>query len=172
MNRRSIINLIAVAVLCLLAIGGYALWYGIVANKSAEAAELRSRLGAHGEAGNRAAFARSALAELGPKEEETYRHLVAADDIVPFLEGLETTGDRLGSSVEVISVTNSQTGDALALSLRITGSFDAVMRTLGAVEYQTYDTVLTSLTLDTLPEEGSAWSAAASFTVGMRQKQP
>ena len=169
MNRRALVNLIAAAVLCLLAIAGYLFWYGQVADKSAEAAELRSKLGASGEAGNRAALAHNALEELAPKEEELYRHLVASDDIVPFLEGLETTGDRLGSNVEVVSVTNNQAGDALALSLRITGSFDAVTRTLGAIEYQTYDTVLTNLTLDTPPEE-SAWSAAVSFTVGMRQK--
>jgi hypothetical protein len=50
------------------------------------------------------------------------------------------------------------------MSLRIVGSFDAVMRTLGAIEYQAYDTTLANVTLDT--PTGENWTASASFLVG------
>ena len=40
----------------------------------------------------------------------------------------------------------------------------AVMRTLGAIEYQPYATTLSNVTLDT--PTGTSWTAAATFLVG------
>jgi hypothetical protein len=174
MIRRPFIDVLIAGIFCLLAIGGYVLWYGMVASAADEAARLAQELGAQGEAESRALGVEKKLAELEAKEAGVYGHLVSANDIVPFLEQLEATGERLGSNVEVVSVTNAPGTplETLSLSLRITGSFDAVMRTLGAIEYQTYDTALTNLTLDTPPGEVRAWSAAATFAVGMRPATP
>ncbi|HEX8591618.1 MAG TPA: hypothetical protein VF696_02640 [Candidatus Paceibacterota bacterium] len=169
MIRRPLSDILGAALVFIAALGGYIIWYGTVTGEVEKAAALSQELGAHGEADSRAALARKELLELGQKEADVYGHLVATDDIVPFLESLEATGERLGTKVEVASVANSPGTplNTLTLSLRITGDFNAVMRTLGAIEYQTYDTVLTNLTLDTPPGSSAQWSAAATFAVGV-----
>ena len=65
----------------------------------------------------------------------------------------------------------------LNLSVSITGTFDAVSKTVGAIEYQPYNTSLTSLSLSTTANPGDTgtttattsqpvWNAAVVFSVG------
>lgn len=158
-----------------LATGAYAFWYHQVEERSLEAATLRAEIEARGEAGSRIAQARKELDAIAHEEASVYAYFVSPENVVSFLESLEATGTGLGSTVEVVSVANgtgAQQG-SLNVSLRITGSFDTVLRTVGAIEYQPYHTRLMSLTLDT-PRTGTGetWTAAASFLVGMTPQPP
>lgn len=164
-------HIAAAGLLLLLSVGAYAFWFRHVNALSAEAAQLSTELRTRGDAGSRASSLRRAIGEIERQEGEVYRRFVGSDTIVTYLEGVEATAESLGASVEVVSVGNASAKRdqlvQLQMSLRITGTFDAVMRTLGAIEYQAYDTTLSSLTLDTPPQADAGWTAAATFLVGM-----
>ncbi len=119
----------------------------------------------------RVAAAKAALPALAADETAINQYFVKPDDIVPFLEKLQAAGKAEGAVVEVLSVGNGQGSDhRIALSLRITGSFESVMRTVGGIEYSPYDIVLGNLTLDTQGTKTKAgapeWTGAAVFTIG------
>lgn len=173
MSRNAYIPVIATAALLLASVGGYFLWRGHVERTAAQAAAFATELKARGEQGAGAATARRALEELALHESRVESHFVGEEEIVPYLEGLEATGDSLGAAVEVLSVgnTSAKAGEPgrMQISLSITGPFDSVARTLGAIEYQAYDTRLMSLALDS-PPGASGWTAAAVFEVGTGMK--
>jgi hypothetical protein len=89
---------------------------------------------------------------------------------VAFLGDLEKQGKAQGAAVEVLSVTDQDaTKRRISLSLKITGSFDAVVRTLGTIEYGPYDAVLTNVTLDSVAAKENApavWTAAVVISFG------
>lgn len=163
---KSLMHLIAAAGFLLLTLIAYGAWFTIVGRTSAEASALRTEIANRGEAGTRAAMARKTLDDLALQEASLYGHLVAPSDIVSFLETVEGTGRRLGTSIEVVSVGPAQNKqNQIALALSISGPFDAVMRTLGALEYQKYATTLTNLTLESQGASAGIWEAAVTFTV-------
>lgn len=169
MTIRRYIGISIAATILLTALAAYGLWYSAVSRKAAEAAQLGSELRTLGEAGGRAASVRRAKEELDRQEALVYGHFVDNATIVPFLETIESTGRSLGAEIDVVSVGDAQgKSNQLQMALSITGSFDAVVRTLGAIEYQAYDTTLTSFTLDTPPTDDAVWTAAATFLVGKR----
>jgi len=153
-------------------IAAYGFWYATVGTASAEAAQLAEKIKTAGHDSARVAAAKAALVSLAEDELSVRTYLVPTNDVVPFLEGLEQTGKQLGAAVEVASVSaqNSTNRPHLLLALKITGSFDSVLRTLGAIEYGPYDSELTNLTLDTprleAGEASVAWTATATFTIG------
>ena len=168
MIRTPYIHLIVVSLFLAVAVGAYVLWYGHVRGLSAQAAELSAQLQTLGDAGGRASSVRREVEEVTRQEAEVYRRFVGGDTIVTYLEAVEATGNGLGADVTVVSVANAPARAGhpaeLQMALRIAGSFDAVMRTLGAIEYQAYDTTLANVALDT--PTGENWTAAATFLVG------
>lgn len=159
---------LAVAVLLLLAaIGGCVFWYMRVDALKEEVTQLRTKRVETEAQSARIAEAKSALATLAESEARIERYFVPQGDVVPFLETVGQTGDTLGSTVEVVSVT-AEPGEGdrgrLRLALRITGSFAAVMRTVGALEYGPFDSRLMTITLDGGGE--GQWSASATYAIG------
>lgn len=170
MRRLTLIHLVFAGTLLAAVLGAYGLWYASVGKLSVEAAALAESIRTKSQESARVAAARVALASLSADEAAMRAYLVREQDIVSFLGTLEETGASLGSNVEVVSVgadTKDERG-RLVLSLKITGSFDAVQRTLGAFEYGPYDSAIQSVTFDTVrTEAGNAgWTAVATFTLG------
>lgn len=118
------------------------------------------------------AAAKEALPALATDEAAINTYFVKPDDIVPFLESLQAIGRARGARVDVVSVDGNQNNPQkrITVSLKITGSFEGVMRTLGSIEYSPHDIALSSLTLDTdLGTEGKStgvWTGAAIFSIG------
>ena len=171
MKRLTLIQLVFALLLLLGVLGTYAFWYASVGSSSVRAAALSEEIRTKGQDSARVAAAKVALEALSEDEAAMRAYLVRQEDIVPFLSRLEETGTSLGSNIEVVSVAaeNTETRSHIRLSLKISGSFDAVLRTLGAIEYGPYDSALQALTFDTIPggTEGAAvWTAAATFTLG------
>lgn len=165
--KNPLIHLILAALALILAISAYGVWFVMVDTENAHARTLAGEIHTKGQDAERIVQAKAALAALATNEDSIAQHFVAGSDVVPFLGSLETTGKALGSKVEVVSVgadTGGKSQGHLNLSLHITGSFDSVVRTLGALEYAPYDIVLTNLSLDTASPP--TWSVAATFSVG------
>jgi len=177
MKRTALIQLSLALLLLASVLGAYGFWYASVGKASVEAAALSEAMQTKSQDSARVAAAKVALESLSEDEAAMRAYLVREQDIVPFLGTLEQTGTSLGAVVEVVSVSTARKDERsqIQLSLKITGSFDAVLRTLGAIEYGPYDSAIQSVTFDTVPAEvgsPSSWTAAATFTLGTQTETP
>jgi hypothetical protein len=171
MIRRTLIELVIALLVLAGVLGAYAFWYGAVGDASAEAAALSKEIRAKGIESSRVADEKDALTLLAADEASMRAYFVRQEEIVPFLSMLEKKGAALGAKLEVASVSEDATGgrNRILLSLKITGSFDAVLRTLGAIEYGPYDSSVSNVTFDTSSAEDgvpAVWTAVGTFAIG------
>lgn len=165
--RSSLITLGVWCAALVLVVGAYELTRSLVVDKSATVASLERQIQVESTSANRIAAARAALSELAGDEAVVQSYFVAPSGIVALIDSLQSGGQALGASVEVDSVAAAgvaATRPALLLSLNITGPFDAVMRTIGSIEYAPYDLTITALSLAVNAED--AWAASVNLSVG------
>ncbi len=170
MNRAQFIQLgIALSVLvilCALAVGTSVYLQSLTAH----ATQLGQDVAQKQAETVRVASAREALPVLEEAERVITAHVVRQSDIVSFLEQLEKQGRAQGATVKVLSVNpvQSETDTRIIISLTASGTFDAVLRSVGAIEYGPYDIVLTAVTITTVPSEEvkGGWNAAVTLSVG------
>lgn len=166
MTSRAFTHLLVALAILAASIGLYVFAYYQVVNESKRSAELESQIEMTIESAVKAAETADTLVALAEDERVIREYYVSLAAIVPFLERIEGTGRAIGSAVEVVSVSDKPGSDGrITLTLRILGSFESVLRTLGAIEYGPYDSRITSLTFDTPATGGGAWTAAATFSV-------
>lgn len=150
------------------AAGAYAWWYHLVALQSAKAAELSTDIAATREAEDRIVAAKAALAELSIDESVLQDYFVSEGNVVAFLADLQELGRKLGSNVSVLSVSAASGAPALSVALQISGTFDAVTRTAGAIEHAPYAITVQSLSLSEgeTVKRATVWSAGMTLSVG------
>ena len=153
-------------VVFLAALIGCGFWYGVLSAKSAAVAGLESQIEAEAQTAERIASARAALTQIAGDEASVQAYFVSDATVVSFIDDLQSKGSALGATVTVLSVAaaNENAHPALQLSVGIQGPFDAVMRTVGAIEYAPYDVVMGNATVGKL--DTGKWSANLTFTVG------
>jgi hypothetical protein len=170
---RSLIPLAFACAALLASAGAYAWCYRTAAKESAVSAALSTRILEQSQEATRVKAAKEALASLATDESSVNQYFVKESDIVPFLGSLEKTGKDLGAAVEVASVSaeDGPGGRRIVLALKISGSFDSVLRTLGSIEYGPYMSGVQNLVLESVPGEGgsSLWEATGSFTIGSQK---
>ena len=172
MSRAPLFQFIGAIILLLVVVALNVFWYNVVSGESAQVATLAGQIKAKNDDSTRAVQAKSELASLTTDQAAVQQYFVSTTDVVPFLEQLQTAGSFLGSKVQIASVsaTPGTPYGQLSLSLSIAGSFNAVMRTLGSIEYGPYDTTINTLTFDAPPTATSSsspqWVANAIFSVG------
>jgi len=165
--KRSLAALLFSLVLFGLAMCVYGYGYFLISRKSVAVASLEQQILSKMETASRVSSAHAALAEISGDEATVQTYFVSQTQVVSFIDALQTTGTNLGTKVEVLSVSQkpSTARSALAITLSVSGSFDAVMRTVGAIEFSPYD-----LTMDTfgLSKDVSIdlWQANMTITVG------
>lgn len=166
MKRTPLVDLGIALALLVVALGGYWLGYRHEETLRTESLALAGTLAEREAEAARVAAAAAALGPLAADEEAMRAYLVRTDEIVPFLEELEATGAATGATVEVVSVADAPEGERpyLQLALAVTGSFDAVLRALGAIEYGPYDSRIQTLTISGGEEGG--WTASATLRFG------
>lgn len=164
--RKALLQLVVTLVVVAAAAGGYALFYEAVSAKSAEAAALQTQINEKTEASARVMAAQAALSEIAADEAAVQAYFVPETAVVPFIDDLESRGRVLHTTVAVTSVAakHVENRPVLVLALTIDGSFDAVMRTVGAIEYAPYDISVSSLTLALV--DGGNWRANLGVLVG------
>lgn len=173
MKLKPFMPLIGACALLAVAGAAYDVEYSFIGAKSTQAADLAKSIADKSNASQRVTLARTTLAGLKTQEAAVTQYFISTNDVVPFLEQLSATGKYLGSTVTVASVSavpGTPYGQ-VQLSVQITGPFDAVLRTIGAIEYGPYATTVTNLSLTTASSQGSAsssapWSATAMFSIG------
>lgn len=148
----------------LAAIAAYGFGYNLVSQKSASLALVEAQIQLQTQAANRAASFRSSLNIISGAEAAIHQYFVANSQVVAFIDDLQHRGAAQGTAVEITSVGPSSGRSALSLVLTVKGSFAAVMRTIGAIEYAPYDITVSALSL-TQGDKG-AWIATLTIAVG------
>lgn len=176
MNNKVLIRLIASLLLLVAVATAYGFWYSIVTTESTNAGDLATKITQQSDATSKIAAAKSELVQLNNQEAAVDQYFVETNDLVPFLEQLQSIGKFLGTKVQVASV-SATPGDpygTLTLSVSVTGTFDAVLRTIGSIEYQPFNITISSLsfTMPTAPggtaSSSPQWTAAAIFSIGAK----
>ena len=159
-------HLIATLVICVVVLFGYGLWYSAISAKSAAVANLQSQIEEKIETMSRVASAHLALAEISGAQSSLRNYFVPETGVVSFIDGLEAHGEALGTTVRILSVSKgSNLGQpSLIFSISIKGTFDAVVRTVGAIEYAPYNL---SISQFSLARDGkNIWQADFNLIVG------
>ncbi len=153
-------------VVAVAALTGYVVWYATVSAKSAEVADIQSQIDAATENASRLAAARAALVEVAGDEAKVRAYFVSEADIVAFINDLESLGLSQKAAVSVLSVSagGSSSRPTLQLALSVKGTFDAVMRTVGAIEYAPYDLSISALSVG--QDAKTSWHADLGLIVG------
>ena len=146
------------------ALVGYSLWYHSVSAASRNATTLATAIAAASAANQEASQARSAASGLLSSETVVNQYFLTDGGVVPFLENLQSIGTNAGAQLQVLSVSALKGDTGLTVALHITGSFDAVARTVGAIEYAPYD--LTEESLALANDGKNAWHADMTIGVG------
>lgn len=169
-----------------IAFASYGAWYATIVHKSDAVANLERQIKMSEEIETRVASARALLAQTASDEALIRDHFVSETGVVAFIDELEARGRAQNAVVSILSVstggasssgtptsgqgrpaspTSSQGGrSALILVASLKGTFDAVMRTLGSIEYAPYD--LSIATLSLVQDDQNNWRADLKLTVG------
>lgn len=164
MKNSALIHLGIAILVAILAVIAYVWWQEQVLQAVSAARTLAEE--ASSVSGTQAETLRSKteLSTLTADEAFVEERFLPPSGIVEFLEGLEETGRSYEAEVSVVSVSDVLDGDRIAIALSVEGSFDAVMRTLGTLEYGPRAVTVETVTLDTSGE--GAWTLAGRFLVG------
>lgn len=164
--NRVLTHLVIALVLLALCVAGYIAAFLAVEKTRDQIAEVSGKTVALMEDQERIKEAQGALAALSQNESRITGYFLNEKEIVSFLEEVESAGEALGANVTVVAVNNERgtTPSRVSVALRITGSFDAVMRTIGVIEYEPYDGVITTITMDDQGE--GVWGASVTYSVG------
>ncbi len=159
-------HIIIAFILCIVAIAGYGMWYAAISAKSAEVASLQNQIDTKTETVNRIAATRATLASVANDEATVQSYFVPEASVVAFINSLEAYGKTPGAVVSVLSVSTSGTAaqPSLAFTLTVKGTFDAVMRTVGSIEYSPYDLSISALTI--VQDDKNSWHADLKLSVG------
>jgi Tfp pilus assembly protein PilE len=164
--KSPLIHLVIALIIGILAMVAYGFWYSAVSRASQHVVALQTRIDQANTDVSRIAAARAALAEISNDEASVQGYFVPESGVVAFINTLEGLGPKERAEVSVLSVSTagSAAQPTLLLALSVAGSFDSVMRTIGAVEYAPYDLSITKLTL--VQNDKNLWQANLSLTVG------
>lgn len=163
--KSTLTRLITTTIIAVIAVSGYLYWYSLVSEKSVQVANLETEIAARSEKSMRIAIARATLAEIVDDERIVQNYFVPDTEVVHFIEDLQARARARGAALKVASVGSDVDGKrpVLDLSLGIDGSFDAVMRTIGVIEYAPYDLVVNKLVVD--KADKTSWHANMEITV-------
>ena len=159
-------NFITALILCVLVSVGYGIWYVAISSQSTDVANVENQIAEKTQPANHIASTRAALTEIAGDENIIQKYFVSKTDIVAFIDNLEERGKAQKTEISVLSVSTegAPLQPTLILSLTINGTFDAVMRTVGSIEYAPYAISILELSLAQVAE--NSWHANLKLLVG------
>ncbi len=148
------------------ALVGYGVWYAVVSAKMTEAESIQNQITAATENVNHMSSARGALTEIAGDESKIQGYFVSDTGVGAFITALESLGLSQKATVSVLSVAAGgvPAHPTLLLSLSIKGTFDAIMRTIGAIEYAPY--AISIATVSVGQAATNDWHADLDIAVG------
>lgn len=168
--KSSVTHLIFAIVAFIAILAGYIFWYSIITSMSINVTTLQNKIDSKTEMINRMSTTQATIAEIADDEAVVQNRFISEDGIVAFINDLENKGRTLGSSVNVLSVSKGDSHDktAFTFSISIKGTFDIVMRTVGAIEYAPYAISITALSVG--QDNDGNWNANMKLFVWSSSK--
>jgi hypothetical protein len=166
--KSPVIHLMLAFAVCAVALAGYGVWYTIIANKSTAVTTLQNEIDIKTETINRMAATRATIAEISNDEATVQNYFVPETEVVTFIDYLEARGRAQKATINILSVSagTMPAQSTLGITLSIAGTFDAVMRTIGAIEYAPYAISISTLSVG--QNEKNTWVANLTLTAGSR----
>ena len=164
--KSSLIQVVLSVLVCVATMVGYGVWYAHIGKMSARAADLENQILAKTETQKHISEAQASLAEIAGDEASIQNYFVPETDIVTFIDNLQSLGHSQGATVGVLSVAKagSASRPTFTLSISVNGTFDSVVRTIGAIEYSPYALTISTLTLSS--GDKNVWNATFTVLVG------
>lgn len=172
MKKRTLIQF-SIACIVLFAVVGVNWWWAsriVVARENVNT--LATKIAAKRDAVMRTSVIHSELASFTRSNSVLSAYFVSDSNIVPFLGALGATGRATGASISILSVAlhDKTAHKTLSVSVKANGSFNAVMRTVGAIENVPYYVTIKSLSLSSVTTTNSKsytpWEANMVLSVG------
>lgn len=173
MNRFTLIRFGLALTLLIFTVGGYSWWQSQMNAVQNDITSITTQITGKEKTLANARDARKNLAALESTGSTMQNYLVSNSDIVSFLGMLEGIGKVVDATVSTMSVApqlNTQ-HSMLRISVKVTGSFGAVMRAIGAIENMPYYVVINTVTVDhatslTKSSKKTDWTALMTLSVG------
>lgn len=164
--RSSIMYAVIAFALCIGVLIAYGMWYTVIEAKSTAVVNLQNQIDTKRETASRTASARAALSEIAGDEAAVRSYFVPETGVVAFINDLEARGNFQKAVVSVLSVAKEGTSarPTFMFTISIKGAFDAVMRTIGTIEYAPYALSLSTLSL--IQVDKNLWHADIKLLVG------
>lgn len=176
--KSSLLNLAVSLIICATAIVGLCYWYADISKKSAAVKDLQNQMTERIQAVEKLKLTQATLAEIAIDEAAVSGYFVQETEIVALIDELVSRGAALGTKVEIKSVSSDKKAakPALALALSIRGTFDAVLRTAGSIEFSPHKISVSNFTL-TKDGAENGWRADMTILAGssnsdVNQKKP
>lgn len=165
--KSAFIHLILAFVICAAALVSYGILYRAVATASVAVTALQSQIDAKTKVVSRMAATRAAFADIAGDEAAVQQYFISETGVVAFIDDLEALGRVNGAATtKVLSVSadDASAQPTFTFALSIMGTFGAVMRTVGAIEYAPYAISISSLSVG--QNAKNDWHADLTFIVG------
>lgn len=165
--KSPVTQLVLSLILLTAVVAAYGVWYSIIQSKSSEVATLEQQIETNADTQTRVAAARASLAEIAQDEASIKSYFISEDDIASFNDQLESQRHAPGATVKVLSESKTGTGaqSALTFIVSVDGSFDAVMRTIGMIEFAPYAINVLGVTLSEGDKTKGGWHADLTLLV-------
>lgn len=152
--------------LCIVAFAGYGFWYATVSHKSVAVSKLQNQVDTKTKTADRIASARTVLSEVDNSEATIKSYFITETGVVSFINDLKEYARAQNTDITVLSVSSGKSGTQhiLTFSLTVDGNFDAVMRTIGVIEYAPYNLSISKLSIN--KGEANDWGANIEIIVG------
>ncbi len=159
-------NVILAGSVCIAIMIGYGALYNYVAAESVTVANTEKQIIAKTGTESRIASTRASLTEIANDETNIQSYFIPETGVVSFIDALQTQAKALNATTSILSVSMSGIGmqAELKTALTIKGTFDSVMRTIGAIEYMPYDLSISALSLE--QDAKNMWHANLNLVVG------
>lgn len=149
---------------------GVLVWYGVwraeFLEKGDEVVHLQSQIAEASATRDHIASTRAAVVGIAGDEATVKGYFVSENSIAGFINGLEARGSTQKAVVTVQSVStgSSSVHPTLAFSISVKGTFNAVLHTIGAIEYAPYAISTSSFSMRR--DDKDVWSADLNLVVG------
>lgn len=157
--KSTLSHLIVSLVLCVSSVVAYSAWYATLSAKNATVTGLERDIRSKTEAASRIFTTRTTLANVANSETIVRSYFVQETGVVSFIDALEDRGKDQRTAVKVLSVSTEGAPEQLSLilSLTVEGTFEAMVRTVGAIEHLPYALSVTALSIT--HDAKNAWRA-------------
>jgi hypothetical protein len=162
MKHTELITAIIAISILLITLGGYAWWHQGLLEKRTDSNNILQEIQQAVQKEGQLARLASKTEQLVANESLVSKHLVREEDIVSFLRHVEGVGASNNALIEITSVSDTAKEGHVDISLKATGSFSSIMKTVAMLEHDQY--ALSAKNINISAQSEGDWELLGTFT--------